>query len=240
MFALWFTAEMADEYNSNLPPGGTPKPHRDVFIRTVVSGRNLKAPNGETFTNASLLPRERLNAAGVFPVEDVSRPDTAWANVVGTPTHEIDHERGLSVITYNTQPITVEEARRRMREKIKQARDEALFGGYLWIRNETESYVVETDNISQQRLSAAYNAARDGHAAAGMAWRMKDNSTVHLDSTELMHVALAVLGHVSTCYAVQAAREQELKTLSASDLEEYKTFDPKKDFPEVPMIDNLN
>jgi len=70
-----------------------------TWLRTARSGRNLRAPDGTTITDASALPVAILNAAGVYPVADPGRPDDRWQAVTGPTRRIID---GRSVWRWQT------------------------------------------------------------------------------------------------------------------------------------------
>jgi len=204
-----------------------------TYLRTVRSPQNLKAPNGQTFGDASAPPLADLNAAGVYPVRDPGKPDQTWQRVTGATREIVD---GYSVWSYQTEPLALDDAKAKLRAEVKAARDRALYGGYAWERAPGVVHIVQTDDVSQARLNAAYAMARDGHIPAeGMPWRLLDNTVVTLTASETQALATAVAAHVSACFAIQAQKEADLATLA--DLDTCQAYDPAAGFPEPPQVE---
>lgn len=90
------------------------------YLRTVRSGRNLKAPNGTTVTDATAVPVPVLNAAGVYPVRDPGKPDQAWQQVMGATREIVD---GYSVWSYQVAPLPAEERAARLQARGDAAMD---------------------------------------------------------------------------------------------------------------------
>ena len=94
-----------------------------------------------------------------------------------------------------TQPLTVKE----MLSQLKLARDAAIARGI-----EVNGLRVQTDDLSQQRLTAAAIAAQLDPSVI-VRWKTADGSFVSLSASQIVAVALAVRNHVQSCFDREAA-----------------------------------
>ena len=106
-------------------------------------------------------------------------------------------ERDAVASEITTHPPTVAE----MLSQLKSARDAAIARGI-----EVEGLHVQTDDLSQSRLTAAALATRLDPGAT-VRWKTASGAFVVLSAAQIIAIALAVRSHVQSCFD----REAELK-----------------------------
>lgn len=197
-----------------------------ALVRIATSGRNLVTAAGETISDASRLSRADLLAKGVIPITDPGQPDQTWQRVVGDGREVIEWPN--ATLDYDTEPLSLAEAKAKRRAEIKAARDASALGGVAWERAPGEVYVVDTDNVAQARLTAAVVMQAD------TIWRMADNRMVSLTAAEVQAMAIAAGLHVQAQFAAQAEREAALDACET--LDEVIAFDPGEGFTAAPDL----
>jgi len=204
-----------------------------TFQRFTKAGVALRGIDGKLFANASAQPVAVLNAHGIYPVNDPGKPSQEWQVVTGMK-RTINTETGNSDWSYQVTPLSLNAGKDKLRAKVKAYRDTAMFGGYHWQNTAGDSFVIDTDNVSQARLNGYYNLALAGRIENGSVWRTKDNSTPILTSDEIIDLAIKIGEFVGTCYNVQAGLEASIDALD--DLDACKAFDCAEGFPAVPVM----
>lgn len=92
-------------------------------------------------------------------------------------------------------PIAMAPVRDMLRDTIKESRDEAQQGGC-----DTPSGRVDTDTVSQLKITGAVVTAQIAPAGWSIDWTMADNSVVTLDAPAMIAIGLAVSSHVDACH----------------------------------------
>lgn len=69
---------------------------------------------------------------------------------------------------------------------------------------------VQTDDLSQQRLTAAALAAQLDPAST-VRWKTADGSFVTLNSSQIIAIAMAVRAHVQSCFDREAELAEQIK-----------------------------
>lgn len=105
----------------------------------------------------------------------------------------------MSIIKIKANPATVEQALAALKAK----RDEAMCAGI-----EVNGVHVQTDDLSQQRLTAAALAAQIDPTST-VRWKTASGAFVVLSAEQITAVAMAVRAHVQACFD----REAELSAL---------------------------
>jgi len=108
-----------------------------------------------------------------------------------------DHVWTDGVWVYTPPPVTREQAL----SALKARRDEAMCAGI-----EVNGVPVQTDDLSQQRLTAAALAAQLDPEST-VRWKTAGGAFVVLSAAQIVAIALAVRSHVQRCFD----REAELK-----------------------------
>lgn len=113
----------------------------------------------------------------------------------------------------------VEACRAQMRAAVTSRRDLAEHSGCMTAKGR-----VQTDPISQHKMSGAVAGARELGEAFSTIWTMEDNSRVPHDHLEMRAAGLAVLAHVDACHQVmgplkdQIAAAETMEQLLAIDI----------------------
>lgn len=94
------------------------------LIRTVQSGRRLRAPIGTTFEDASAVDVATLRQHGVYPVTDPGQPDLTGKRLIGTSVPaELETADDAVVLAYQTEDLTAEELAAELVQAKSTARD---------------------------------------------------------------------------------------------------------------------
>lgn len=204
----------------------------DTHLRTVRSPKNLRTPAGVTLADSSAMSASELASHGVYPVSDPGQPDTTWQCITG---QHVEMDGGVATLAYEVEPIALEEAKAQLIVATKQVREHAIAGGIAWERVPGETHVLDTNEKSERRLTAAYNMARDGHVpSGGTTWVMADNSRVRLTAAELLSAALAVSAHITTCYEIFDGHADAIGQLA--DMDACMNYDPAAGYPALPQL----
>lgn len=87
--------------------------------------------------------------------------------------------------------------------QIKDARNSAEYGGFAW-----NNYVFDSDPVSQQRISGAVQLSQIAPNYS-VDWTLKNNTTVTLNTQDMLAVGVALGEHVSTTHqTARILREQ--------------------------------
>ena len=103
-------------------------------------------------------------------------------------------ERDAVASEITTHPLTVAE----MLSQLKSARDAAIARGI-----EVNGLRVQTDDLSQSRLTAAALAAQLDPGAT-VRWKLATGAFVELTAPQIIALALAVRAHVQACFDREA------------------------------------
>lgn len=213
-----------------------------ALARTARSPMGLKAETGKTYTNAALASVVDLRVNFVLVIDQGTKPDQEWQTVIGNPAVVIngdpeEPETMTAMLQYTTQPITLEAAKAKLKERAKYFRNRAMFGGYLWVRGEGEGYVVQTDQDSRGNILEKESLAQRRIAANDatlIPFRMADNSTPMITADEAVEIADAVAVLRDACIEQHAALEIEIAALP--DLDACMAYDCSAGYPVIPSI----
>jgi hypothetical protein len=203
------------------------------------SPRNFKDHNGETISNATSMTVEELADRYVFPVTN-QKPDTTWQTIIGNQTVNIAGEASkprevVCTLEYQVQDITLEAAKEKLINQVKNHALQVQDGGYLWEKAPGESYVVDTKLQDRVNIVGLDNMAKDGDLADQLKFTMADDQEVPLTDAEFMTMAKAVGVFVITIHGIKKAKVTEVKNLP--DLDACKDYDITLGFPQIPEID---
>lgn len=209
-----------------------------ALVRTANSPIHLKAETGKTYSNAALATVEDLRENFVLVIDQGSKPDQEWQTVVGNPSVVIDGdpndpETMTATLQYTTQPITLEAAKAKLKEKAKNCKFARMDAGVEFYLEGT-AYVAQTDSESRSLLMAVYFKALTGGLPDGRGWRMRDNSYPHLTSPQIVSLGDAVNDMIAACYDQQAAHDVAIDALP--DLASCKIYDCSAGYPLAPDL----
>ncbi len=175
-------------------------PQSLALIRTVQSGRRLRAPSGATFEDASAVDPATLRQHGVYPVTDPGQPDLTGKRLVGVSVPaELASADDDVVLTYQTEDLSAEELAADLAAYLPGRRWQAEVAGIIW-----SGWPVATDRESQSKISAAYMMARDGHwPEVSGGWKFGDGVWRAMTAEQVTALALAVSAHVQTAFALE-------------------------------------
>lgn len=208
-----------------------------ALVRVANSPMGLKAVTGKTYSNAALATVEDLRANFVLMIGQGSKPDQEWQTVIGGPDVVIDGdpnepETMTATLQYTAQPISLEAAKVKLKERAKKCKFERMDAG-VEFGLEGTTYVVQTDGDSRSLLMAVYFKALTGGLPGGRGWRMRDNSYPHLTSAQIVSLGDAVNDMIAACYDQQAAHDVAIDALP--DVEACKTYDCSAGYPAAPV-----
>jgi len=206
--------------------------------KTANSPMGLKAETGKTYTNAALATVADLRENFVLVIDQGTKPDQEWQTTIGNPTVVIDGdpeapETMTATLSYTTQPITLEAAKAKLKEKAKRCKFNRMDGG-VEIDLDGTAYVAQTDSESRSLLMAVYFKALSGGLPDGRKWRFRDNSYPLLTAAQIIALGDAVDAMVSACYDQQDAHDEAIELLP--NLNACKTYDCSVGYPAVPQI----
>ena len=174
-----------------------------------------------------------LPAIGIYPLrEEQPDFDPTIQTAVDAGTI-VDEAKGEARIDWNVQLFPLAMLLPALFERVAEKRWMVEEGGTVW-----SGHVVDTDRISQPKITSEFVAATNGLRTDGEYWKMKDGSFVPLTNAQLQEMALAVRAHITACFA----REGTIKGLIAAADTEQEAFDafteeigqgwPANDLPE--------
>lgn len=209
-----------------------------ALVKTASSPMGLKAETGKTYSNAALASVEDLRANYVLVIDQGTKPDQEWQTVIGNPAVVIDGdpeapETMTATLQYSTQPITLEAAKAKLKERAKNCKFERMDAGVEFELGGT-TYVAQTDSESRALLMAVYFNALAGGLPDGRNWRFRDNSYPLLTSAEIIALGEAVNVMVAACFDQQAAHDAAIDALP--DLDACKGYNCSLGYPAGPAI----
>lgn len=207
-----------------------------ALVRTVNSPMGLKAETGKTYTNAALATVADLRENFVLVIDQGTKPDQEWQTVIGNPAVVIDGdpqepETMTATLSYTTQPITLEAAKAKLKEKAKRCKFNRMDGG-VEIDLDGTTYVAQTDSESRSLLMAVYFKALSGGLPDGRKWRFLDNSYPLLTAAQIIALGDAVDAMVSACYDQQDQHDAAIDALA--NVNACKTYDCSVGYPSAP------
>ena len=211
-----------------------------ALVKTANSPMGLKAETGKTYSNAALASVEDLRANYVLVIDQGSKPDQEWQTVIGNPAVVIDGdpeqpETMTATLQYTTQPISLEAAKAKLKERAKQCKFARMDAGVEFELGGT-TYIAQTDSESRSLLMAIYFKALTGGLPDGRNWRFRDNSYPLLTSAEIIALGEAVNVMVAACYDQQAAHDAAIAALP--DLGACQAYNCAVGYPAAPAAPN--
>jgi len=122
---------------------------------------------------------------------------------------------------------TLDSQKARKHAEVKMTRDTKEWSGVL-----TPSGLIDSDPDSQRKISGAVSAAIVIGDTFSREWRMKDNSVVTLDKTDMITVGLTVMQHVSACQDKKNALDAQIDAVST--IEDLQAIDITTGWPGDP------
>lgn len=123
----------------------------------------------------------------------------------------------MSIIKITPAPVTVDQAL----ATLKSARDAAIARGI-----EVNGLHVQTDDLSQSRLTAAALAAQLDPGAT-LRWKLATGEFVALSAPQIIALALAVRDHVQACFDREAVLLAEIEASAAPEAVDISTGWPE-------------
>ncbi|KZB51138.1 DUF4376 domain-containing protein [Thalassospira xiamenensis] len=206
------------------------------LTEAVKSPKGIKAVTGKQFGDATQWTIEELRANFVLVIDQGVIPDQEWQTTIGNPTVVIDGdpeapETMTATLQYTTQPITLEAAKAKLKERAKHCKFARMDAGVEFELGGT-TYIAQTDSESRSLLMAVYFNALSGGLPNGRNWRFRDNSYPHLTSAEIIALGEAVNAMVAACFDQQAAHDAAIDALA--DLDACKDYDCSFGYPVPP------
>jgi len=208
-----------------------------ALVRTASSPMGIKTVFGPLpYANAALASLEDLRAYFVLAINPGTTPEQEWQTVIGNPDVVIDGdpqepETMTATLEYTTQPISLDAAKAKLKEKAKRCKFNRMDGG-VEIDLDGTTYVAQTDSESRSLLMAVYFKALSGGLPDGRKWRFLDNSYPLLTAAQIIALGDAVDAMVSACYDQQDAHDEAIELLP--NLNACKTYDCSAGYPPVP------
>jgi hypothetical protein len=94
--------------------------------------------------------------------------------------------------------------------QIKDARNSAEYGGFLW-----NGYVFDSDPVSQQRISGAVQLSQIVPNYS-VDWTLKNNTTVTLNAQDMLAVGVALGEHVSATHQTARILREQIEQASTN------------------------
>lgn len=164
---------------------------------------------------------ELLAEWGVYPVVAAESPVVQEVHVAvpNTSPELVDGVWTLGWTIRDKTPEEVAEDVERKKESIKNRRDQAMVSGVSVTLSDTsvEDVTIATDDLSQQRITAAALAANI-NSATTVKWKLPDNTFVTLSATQIIAAAQRVRSHVQACFDREAELLAALKAGEAYDI----------------------
>ncbi|SOC28228.1 DUF4376 domain-containing protein [Thalassospira xiamenensis] len=207
-----------------------------ALVKTASSPMGLKASTFKTYSNAALDSVEDLRANYVLVIDQGTKPDQEWETVIGNPTVVIDGdpeqpETMTATLQYSTQPISLDAAKAKLKEKVKQCKFTRMDAG-VEFDLDGEIMIAQTDSESRSLLMGVYFKAVSGGLPNGRNWRFLDNSYPLLTTAQVIALGDTVDTMVSACYDQQDAHDAAIEALP--DIEACITYDCTAGFPAAP------
>lgn len=199
-------------------------------------GVSFVAETGRPFSDATKHSVATLLDHYVKPITQTPKPSSEWQDVASQPDVLIEGEGAAQTakLTWPTAPISLEQAKAKLRKKVKECKFARMDAGIEFAVGET-TYLVQTDADSRSLIDSTFALAVNGYLPDGRGWRMGDNSYPILTQQQLIDMALAVGAMVGDCYDVQSELETAIDALT--DLGSCVAFDCSSAFPAVPDLD---
>jgi hypothetical protein len=149
---------------------------------------------------------DRLYVYGGVVLERTVRP---------TPAHEwsaVNHEWVFS-------PDLMYAAKELAWQRIKQKRESAEFGSFVW-----SGHTFDADSESQRRIQGAVQLASIAQVSGAqwsIVWTLADNSTIELTAAEMIGVGMALANSVASAHAT--ARQLRAQIMQSQTLEDLDT-----------------
>jgi hypothetical protein len=200
-------------------------------------GVSFAATTGRNFTDATKHSVETLLEHFVKPITQTPKPSSEWQDVASQPDVLIEGEGAdqTAKLSWPTAPISLDQAKDKLRKKAARCCEKAMFSGYLWERTEGEFYLVQSDVMSRANILEKEALAQRRIAAANsdlIPFRMADNSTPKITPAEMVAIADAVAVLRDNCIDNLDTVETAIDALP--DLAACVAFDCSTGFPAVP------
>ena len=150
---------------------------------------------------------ESGQANSAIPQDAVEIDETTWLDWLSdTHLKRYDHATG-KVLRDEVPAPTLEELRSKAKQLAAARRYDAETGGMTW-----RNLPVATDRDSQSKISAAYQAARDGWRPDDGSWKFADGVIRPLTNTDLVEIAKSALVFVQSCFNEEATVINEISS----------------------------
>lgn len=205
----------------------------DWSLNRYENGNSFTATTGRNFSDATKHSVATLLEHYVKPITQTPRPSSEWQDVSSQPEVLIEGEGAAQTakLTWPTAPISLDQAKAKLRAKVKACKFARMDAGIEFAVGET-IYLVQTDADSRSLIDSTFALAVNGYLPDGRGWRMGDNSYPTLTQQQLIDMALAVGALVGGCYDVQSELETAIDALA--DIEACMAFDCSSAFPAAP------
>ncbi|WP_343560422.1 DUF4376 domain-containing protein [Kiloniella sp. b19] len=205
--------------------------NKGVFLKLLNSGVNVVLPDGRHISSFSGFTEAELNQMGVYLVEEASRPDDTWHNVIElAPVKEGNRYKRA----YDLQPKPLEEAKRHLKELLTDHFKHVLDGGWLWQRSAEENHVVDSDMNARLNMVGLNSMAAAG-AFDQIDFTLKNNTQIQVTATEMQTIANGLGAFSMQLHAIKQARRTEIDALP-DDPAVWAAYDVEKDFPPLPLV----
>lgn len=187
------------------------------LIKTASSPMGVKAETGKTYSNAILASVEDLRANYVLVIDPGTPPNQDWQTSIGNPDVLIngdpnEPETMTATLQYTTQPISLEAAKAKLKERAKQCKFARMDGG-VEFDLDGEIKIAQTDSESRSLLMASYFKAVSGGLPNGRKWRFLDNSYPLLTTAQVIALGDTVDAMVKACYDQQELHDNAIELL---------------------------
>lgn len=180
-----------------------------TFQHKITNPINAKGLT-KTFTDLNREPEVNLEADGIYTFISGAQPNTY--EEISDTSYIVDDVAG-TVTEVNTivyQDVAMVRSTRR--QEIKTLRDQKLHAGIsITLSGSPSVFPFQTDETS---ISRAHNLRlmilSSNFPGGGVDWRLQDNSYVHLNETDAIIVADAIINHVDACYAQQKVHDDAI------------------------------
>lgn len=197
----------------------------DVIHAIVRNAKSIGLPNGRS----TMGPLKRLPFAyGPYTIRSVieTGPLPGEGETQSNAPAVINGD--FVVIERTISPPSAEWQLQRLLEYIPSRRFDAETGGLVW-----NGWRVDTDRASQSKIGNAYALARDGYWPEGSGWKFKDGVYRVLSAAQAIELALAVAGHVQTCFATESTLSTQAVEGTITTIEQVNAALPVLPAPEA-------
>lgn len=118
-----------------------------------------------------------------------------------SPVHRFDYD-----IKEWVDPRTLDDFKADQWAVIKQARDQAEFGGFVW-----DGSRFDSDPISQSRIQGAAQLAANAEPSWSIDWTLADNTVRTLSAADIVAVGMALGEHVNSCHETARVLRQQIE-----------------------------